>query len=103
MSGSYVALVLVVLVVRVVLVLAKRRGDDPARPEAARPAPDDPRWLPARGEAQTVGKVCARCEGSFVLAGEARKCKACGALVHRKGCYREHKMAAHEGKSAPYR
>jgi len=92
----------VVALVRVAFfVIRSRDGRTTSSPI---PPADDPRWLRAPIEERIVGAPCVHCGVRFVIAEEARNCKVCDELVHRRVCGKEHRMKEHAKKSdVPYR
>lgn len=102
--GPAIAASVLVALLRIVVMLMRRPPEpDPRTRGTLPPGPDDPRWGPGSNEAQVVGKPCARCKRPFILSAEARRCKKCDALVHKKTCAAEHRMHEHLGTQDPYR
>ena len=92
----------VVALVRVAFLVVRSREGRTTSSQI--PPADDPRWHRAPIEERIVGAPCVHCGVRFVIAEEARTCKVCDELVHRKVCRKEHRMKEHAKKSdVPYR
>ena len=67
------------------------------------PDANDPRWLPADGRPQIVGRECATCGRKITVSLEGATCDTCSVACHAK-CLREHVIHDHRPNTEePYR
>lgn len=98
--GVTVAFIALGLIVGRILYVHARGGNTRFRriPDA-----NDPRWLPADGRPQIVGRECATCGRKITVSIEGAMCDTCSAACHAK-CLREHVVHDHRPKTEdPYR